>query len=100
MNDRELFKELNGINYNEEEIKEYINFSNIEDKKLSSITNDVKTNLAKEKLKEACIYVEERLLEKDEVIEKISGDLKLSKDLIYKRLSRGRDKIRKELIKG
>lgn len=71
MNDRELFKELNGINYNEEEIKEYINFSNIEDKKLSSITNDVKTNLAKEKLKEACIYVEERLLEKDEVIEKI-----------------------------
>lgn len=71
MNDREIFKELNGINYNEQEIKEYINFSNIEDKKLSSITNDVKTNLAKEKLMEACIYVEERLLEKDEVIEKI-----------------------------
>lgn len=71
MNDREIFKELNGINYNEQEIKEYMNFSNIEDKKLSSITNDVKTNLAKEKLMEACIYVEERLLEKDEVIEKI-----------------------------
>lgn len=71
MNDREIFKELNGINYNEQEIKEYMNFSNIEDKKLSSITNDVKTNLAKEKLMEACIYVEERLLERDEVIEKI-----------------------------
>lgn len=71
MNDREILKELNGINYDEEEIKEYMNFIDIEDKALLKITNDVKTNLAKEKLREACIYVEERLLEEDEVIEKI-----------------------------
>lgn len=71
MNDRQMFKELNGINYNDEEIKEYMDFTNIEDKKLSSITNDVKTNLAKEKLREACIHVKEKILEKDEVIEKI-----------------------------
>ena len=71
MNDREILKELNGINYDEEEINEYMNFTNIEDKKLSSITNNIKTNLAKEKLREACIYVEERILENDEVIEKI-----------------------------
>ena len=49
MNDRQMFKELNGINYDDEEIKEYMDITNIEDKKLNSITNDVKTNLAKEK---------------------------------------------------
>lgn len=42
------------------------------------------------------IFIKRYLL--DESIEKISGDLKLSKDLIYKRLSRGRDKIKNELI--
>jgi RNA polymerase sigma-70 factor, ECF subfamily len=42
------------------------------------------------------IFIKRYLL--DESIEKISGDLSLSKDLIYKRLSRGRDKIKNELI--
>lgn len=71
MNDRQVFKELNGINYDEEEIKEYIDLTNIEEKKLNSITNDVKTKLAKDKFKEACIHVKEKILEEDEVIEKI-----------------------------
>ena len=71
MNDRQMFKELNGINYDDEEIKEYMDITNIEDKKLNSITNDVKTNLAKEKFREACIHVKEKILEEDEVIEKI-----------------------------
>ena len=71
MNDRQMFKVLNGINYKDEEIKEYMDFTNMEDKKLSGITNDVKTGLAKEKLREACIHVKEKILEKDEVIEKI-----------------------------
>ncbi|MDV4151658.1 hypothetical protein R0131_12565 [Clostridium sp. AL.422] len=71
MNDREVFKELNGINYKDEEVKEYIDFANIDDKKLSSITNDIRTNLAKEKLSEAFIHVKEKILERDEVIEKI-----------------------------
>lgn len=71
MSEREIFKQLNGINYEDKEINEYMKFANIEDKKLSSITNDVRTNLAKEKLKEAGIYVEENILEKGEVIEKV-----------------------------
>ncbi|MFU7517354.1 hypothetical protein [Clostridium sp. HCS.1] len=71
MNDRQIFKELNGINYNEEEIKEYMDLTNIEEKKLNSITNDVKTKLAKDKFKEACIHVKEKILEENEVIEKI-----------------------------
>lgn len=71
MNDRQMFKELNGINYNEEEIKEYMDLTNIEEKKLNSITNDVKTKLAKDKFKEACIHVKEKILEENEVIEKI-----------------------------
>lgn len=71
MNDRQIFKELNGIDHKDEEVKEYINLANISDKKISSITNDVKTKLAKEKFSEACIYVKERVLENDEVIEKI-----------------------------
>ncbi|MDU5105696.1 hypothetical protein [Clostridium sp.] len=71
MNDRQIFKELNGVNYNDEEIKEYMDLTNIEDKKLNSITNDVKTKLAKDKFKEACIHVKEKILEEDEVIEKI-----------------------------
>ena len=38
MSDREIFKELNGINYDEEEIKDYIDIANMSDKKISSIT--------------------------------------------------------------
>ena len=71
MSDREIFKELNGINYDEEEIKDYIDIANMSDKKISSITNNVKTKLAREKFNEACIHVKEKILEKDEIIEKI-----------------------------
>ena len=71
MSDREIFKELNGINYDEEEVKEYTDIANMSDNKISSITNDVKTKLAKEKFNEACIHVKEKILERDEVIEKI-----------------------------
>ena len=71
MNDRQIFKELNGINYDDDEIKEYMDIANIEENKLNSITKDVKTKLAKSKFREACIYVKERILEEDEVIEKI-----------------------------
>ena len=71
MNDRQMFKALNGIDHKDEEVKEYIDLANISDKKISSITNDVKTKLAKEKFSEACIHVKEKILEKDEVIEKI-----------------------------
>ena len=71
MSDREIFKELNGINYDEKEVKEYIDIANMSDKKISSITNNVKTKLAKEKFNEACIHVKEKILEKDEIIEKI-----------------------------
>ncbi len=71
MNDRQMFKILNGIDHKDEDIKEYMDIDNISDKNLNSITNDVKTKLAKEKLSEACIHVKEKILEKDEVIEKI-----------------------------
>ena len=71
MNDRQMFKALNGIDHKDEEVKEYIDLANISDKKIDSITNDVKTKLAKEKFSEACIHVKEKILEKDEVIEKI-----------------------------
>ena len=71
MNDRQMFKSLNGIDHKDEDIKEYIDLDNISDKKISSITNDVKTKLAKEKFSEACIHVKEKILERDEVIEKI-----------------------------
>lgn len=42
------------------------------------------------------IFIKRYLL--DESIEKISEELSLSKDLVYKRLSRGRDKIKNQLI--
>lgn len=71
MNEKDVFKELNGINYREEEIDEYSDFIKNNNKNISKITNDIKTKLAKEKLKEAIIYVEKDILENDEVIEKV-----------------------------
>lgn len=71
MNEKDVFKELNGINYREEEIDEYSDFIKNNNKNISKITNDIKTKLAKEKLNEAIIYVEKDILENDEVIEKV-----------------------------
>lgn len=70
MDEREIFRELNGFNY-KDEINEDMDFANISDKNLSKITNDVRTKLAKEKLKEAEFYVEKNILGKGEVIQKV-----------------------------
>ena len=43
------------------------------------------------------IFIKKYLFE--ESVEKISSDLGLSKDVVYKRLSRGREKIKNEIIK-
>ncbi|MCR1950954.1 hypothetical protein NSA50_07745 [Clostridium sp. DSM 100503] len=71
MREKEIFREFNGINYKEEEINEYMNFADIANGKLSKITSDIRTKLAKNKLREVGIYVEENILEKDEVVEKV-----------------------------
>lgn len=58
MSDMELINELNGIEYDDAEIEEYLNWSNISDDELNKISGDIQTKLARISLKECGEFID------------------------------------------
>lgn len=66
---KEIAKLLNENTYDEDEIESYMNFSDIDDRSLDRITNDVRTRIARGGLKKSGLRAQE-MLEQGEFIEK------------------------------
>lgn len=67
MEEKELFKSFNGINYSDEEIKEYINLGNMSSEDLSIISGAVRSKLGREGIKRSNKAVNKQLIQGEEV---------------------------------
>lgn len=70
MLEAELINELNGIEYSNEEIDDYLNWAEISEDELNKISGDIQTKLARKALRECGDFIESTM-EKDEYTEAV-----------------------------